>query len=638
MEPHNTFKEPSITFTTLEDLPVLPTASRFAFTKASAKMQTEKEDATVRSFQGSTCRNAVLYCTSVDGTLPSVEELQIVALSRHTEHLYIVTDQCEQSKLLEEKLRLDAEFYEHLQTWLTFPRESTSKVTVEDVTVPLICKPIQPPKDSYLLLETFMPTAALVEEQTSMNLVGSNLVGDDFSSGVTIPDFLIMPTNKRHHPVATKEEFYSAGSGVGNHFSAKQPVQTLQVLQARYLNKQPFFEFGGGQTKLVKQLVDLWFKEHVNMAALNESFNAQEVQGVIKEFISHITQRNYQASFHGNNGIDNANGRIVRFNLKGIFKPKHGVPDVYKAGQGISAWSTDACAMFCSVFRVLGKIVSASEKSHVITDAYMTETQFIEKTNAEFNKVNPLCKNATTDGVTFDANQNRFTQEIEKEYWRRYGVSEEFLAHYYSFRTNYKIISTAAMGFAGTQKTSGEPGTLVNNGVVSKVVSNAIVRGDGDAVVNYKGDDFNKRQLNLRVDAEMQTKINSACALQLRVSVSHSAEFCGLLFAHGTLFPSIPRKLNKIHAHRFKNYAHFCEYQTSLRDWVQRVALMGEMQVIAHNSDHYLCNYDEMTSALDVVKSVSHIDEQQFLTLFKKRCEPVLVPVKTASGKFAFVE
>lgn len=638
MEPVKAFTEKSITFVEIAELPRLTTSTAFAFTKASAKAQTENENSTVRSFQGSTCKRSVLFCTSLDGNLPSVEELQIVALSRHTEHLYIVHENCEQAKILMEKLKLDADFYAHLEIWITFPREDTRRVVQEDCVVPFVCKPQQPVRDAYLLLETFMPTIANDPDCTSLNAVGSNLVGEHFNSGRTVPEYLIMPRNKRNHPCALTETYYSAGSGVGNHFSSKQPLQTLQVLQARYLNKQPFFPFGYTQKSFAEQLVDMWFKECVDLSKLTDVFNSQEVQEVINQFVVHITQRNYQASFAGSGRIDNDQGRVIRFALKGIFKPKHGEPDVTKAGQGISAWSTDACAMFCSVFRVLNNAVIRTEKQNVITDGYISESQFIERTNQEFAKVSLLCDNATTDGVTFDANQNVFTQEIEKCYWRKMGVSEEFLDHYYSFRKNYVVISTAAIGFAGTQKTSGEPGTLVNNGAVSKVLSDAIVRGEGPFVINYKGDDFNKRQLNLKVDEEMQAKVNAACALQLRVHIGKTAEFCGLLFAHGTLFPSIPRKLNKIHAHRFKDYNHFCQYQTALRDWVQRIANMDEMQVVGHNSDHYLSDYREMNLALDVIKSVAHIDEEQFKSLFIKRTEPSIVPVRTSTGKFALVE
>lgn len=78
-----------------------------------------------------------------------------------------------------------------------------------------------------------------------------------------------------------------------------------------------------------------------------------------------------------------------------------------------------------------------------------------------------------------DACQNRWAQEIEREYLRCLGVCETVIEHYYSFRAGYNIKADCAGGKAGTQKTSGETGTLMTNGIVSKIISNWLVRGEG---------------------------------------------------------------------------------------------------------------------------------------------------------------
>ncbi|UHK03121.1 MAG: RNA-dependent RNA polymerase [Sanya benyvirus 1] len=631
--------EKSIEFVGVDDIPRdITKMTRMAFTKASAEAQTESADNTVRANQGGTCVTAILYVTSLDHNLPDVTDLQIVGLSRHTDKLYIVHDNCEAFQRLYQKLELSPEFYEHMQTWLTFPKENIKKVTIEDMCVPLICKPQQPPRDSYKLIETFIPSAAFDDIQTSMNLLGSHLVGDQFNSGRVIPDMIIMPTNKRNHPVDLVDRYFSISSGVGNHFSGKKPVQTLQVLQSRYLNKQPFYPYNHTEDQLATKIVDLWFAENVKPNMRINIFDNAQIEAILSGFVQHITSRHYQEAFSANGGLDNNDGRVIRFQLKGIFKPKHGSPDPYKAGQGISAWSTDACAMFCSVFRVLNNLVVQTEKDFVLTDSYKTELEFIDSVNMVFKAISPLAQNAVTDGVTFDANQNKFTQMIEKKYWRKYGVADEFLEHYYSFRKDYKIISTVAIGYAGTQKTSGEPGTLANNGVVSKCISNYQVRGEGDYSIVYKGDDFCKRQLNLKVITKHVDEVNAACALSLRVDISDSAEFCGLLFAYGHLFPSIPRRLNKLSAHRFKTYKHFCEYQCSIRDCVNNMAKMDENLVIALNSVHYKTKFEEMREAYHTYVSYGHINLEQFYEMFQYRSEPSLIPIKLSSGSIAFYE
>ncbi|UHR49697.1 MAG: RNA-dependent RNA polymerase [Guiyang benyvirus 2] len=621
--------EQSIIFCARDALPKGLKAVNMAFTKLSAKNHTEDEKNTVRANQGGTTSVAVLYCTIADGTTASVEELQIVGLSRHTEKLYIVTDGCDEAVKLQQKLQLDAEFYDHLQTWLTFPTESVTPYVQTDLDVDIVLKPQQPPKDMHLMLHTMLPTAAFDDITTSLNLEASAVIPADFRTGCYNPDLLIMPVNKRGHPQKLTTSYYSYSSGIGNYFSSNSPTQVLQVLQARYFNRQATFKLGDKEEQLAKKMVNLWFTEHVRPRVLQRTImDDAEIQEVVTEFLAKVTSSHYQETFKANGGLDNPDGRTIRFHLKGIFKPKFGTPDVYKAGQGISAWSTDACTMFCSVFRILGRLIMKTESQHVTTDSYTPEKEFMLRVKGIFKKIPRTALFATTDGVTFDANQNAFTQLIEMIYWRNYDLPQEFLDCYYSFRKDYKVISSVAIGFAGTQKTSGEPGTLKNNEAVSKVISNYVIRGDGPAAIVYKGDDFTKYQNNLAHVMERQEEVNAACALGLRVDIGESTEFCGLTFCDGELFPSIPRKVNKVGAHRFKNYKHFCEYQASLRDWVQLITSLDDMKIIALNSAHYKVAFKEMQSCYQAIIAVSHLNEEQFFNTFSLRLEESLIPVR----------
>lgn len=629
--------ERSVEFVAMDDLPKDLVAVRMAFSKISAKANTEEEHNTVRANQGGTHKNSILFVTLADGQTPSVEELQIVGLTRHTEKLYIVTDGCDEAVKLREKLALDADFYEHMQTWLTFPTEQLQTVERSDILVDLVLKEPQPPKDMHLMVESMLPSAAFDDQTTSHNLVGSTQFSDAFITGKFDTDLLLMPVNKRRHPTSLAVSYFSIGCGVGNYFTERSPVQVLQVLQARYFNRQIYFEFGHKQRTLATNMVNMWFNEHVQEDFKKNLFDDAEITEVLHGFLKKVANQNYQKSFEGVGRNDNPDGRTIRFNLKGIFKPKHGEPDVLKAGQGISAWSVDACAMFCSIFRILTRLAVRTEKHHVCTDSYLTELQFINRVTAELKSVPEVAKFATTDGITFDANQNAFTQYIEKIYWQAYGVPEEFLEHYYSFRKNYKVISSIAVGFAGTQKTSGEPGTLVNNGLVSKIVSNFIVRGEGPVALVYKGDDFTKRQCNVQVNTANELAVNTACSLGLRVTIADSTDFCGLMFCDGALFPSIPRKANKIVAHRFRTYQHFCEYQTALRDWNALIGQIGTARVLGCNALHYETSFDEMEACHNFIVAMSHINKEQFAEMFQYRTETALIPVETPNGQ-DFVE
>lgn len=184
-------------------------------------------------------------------------------------------------------------------------------------------------------------------------------------------------------------------------------------------------------------------------------------------------------------------------------------PDIYKVGQGISAWSISALAMYVNAFRLLTTTVTKLENDNVVTDSYWTEDQFIQYLNKIFETVPRTAKFGVTDGEMFDAHQNSFTQQIEREYLERLGLSQEMISHYYSFRTGYLIKANCASGVAGSQKTSGKPGTLLNNGIVSKVISNWLLRGEGPQVIIYKGDDFVKHQCELKLDENRKRLLDS---------------------------------------------------------------------------------------------------------------------------------
>lgn len=170
---------------------------------------------------------------------------------------------------------------------------------------------------------------------------------------------------------------------------------------------------------------------------------------------------------------------------------------------------------------------------------------------------------------------------------RRLGICEEFISLYYSFRVGYMILASCASGRAGTQKTSGEPGTLFNNGVISRCISNWLLRGVGPQVIIYKGDDFVKRQCCLEARQDRREKLDEVCSLKIRINISRGAEFCGLILEDGRIFPSVVRKANKVTAHSFRDYEHFTEYQQSLRDWVVNVEQFGAETVLACNAKLY---------------------------------------------------
>lgn len=246
----------------------------------------------------------------------------------------------------------------------------------------------------------------------------------------------------------------------------------MATLGGRYLCGQSSHVFEFTEQKLAREIVDLYFSEHVRDDYRNFLFSEDMMRGVHTTFISDMLKKNYDKIIESSGGVDNPNARTIRFSMKDIFKPSMGVLKTDKVGQGISAWSADFNAICCPVMRYVSKIIQMIEQPHIITDAYISEIEFINRATKQFDMTTTTALNGVTDGEAFDANQNRFTQELERQFLGRLGLSETFIDFYYSCRNNYTIVGSAVRGKAASQKTSGEPGTLVNNGIVSKCISN----------------------------------------------------------------------------------------------------------------------------------------------------------------------
>lgn len=218
--------------------------------------------------------------------------------------------------------------------------------------------------------------------------------------------------------------------------------------------------------------MDTWWDEHVRPGASRvDTLSDADMDLALDALLKDARSKGYAERFVGSGCWDSPEGRIVRFHLKRIFKPKLS-PDLYKVGQGISAWSVQSLAMCYNAFRVLTFMSVRVEKDYVVTDSYWTEDQFIKYLNTIFTTVPAAAYFGVTDGEMFDACQHQFTQEIERCYLRRAGVAEDIISLHYSFRVDYLILSSCVTGRAGTQKTSGEPGTFFNDGVISRCISN----------------------------------------------------------------------------------------------------------------------------------------------------------------------
>ena len=528
------------------------------------------------------------------------------------------------------------EFIDHMQTHGAFPGLDVRPDVPYNKDTPGCEMHMEHPcHDVYLLAQTLVPQAAMEDTITSLNFAGSMAVQPTMRAAKSSADKLVgADVNLRHHPVNREVKYRAVGPGFGSHFSAKNPLQELSVMTQRYVNPKPVLPFDDDARALIDEALDLYFAECKisNMPGkLWEKLDEAFLEKIAKEFVRAASTKNYDKQFWG---FDYTDARTVRLHLKQIFKPET-TAKIYnemKAGQGISAWSPDALSMFCFMFRAIQALDAATNRKdetvYILNEHGMSVPNFLHEATTAIQRISQLPADiGMTDGIMFDSNQNQATQYLETGYIKRLGFAEISTTHYYSFRHHYRIEAGVASGQGEFEKTSGEPGTLLNNESVDKVYSNHVLRGKGPMVVANKGDDYLKIQMCLAEDKERSARWKKYVTLNLRCMIGKEGEFCGFTVNSQGLTPNLHRRANKIIGARFRNYEHFTEYQKSLRDFTKMVGVIGVNNAIVGTMLNSKCTRVEAETCYQFIDSVSHIDRNQWFSMTKEFSEEPWRPV-----------
>lgn len=420
--------------------------------------------------------------------------------------------------------------------------------------------------------------------------------------------------NQRGHPKPNKVEAWSllaVAPGV-TYFKANQN-QTMACLQSRYLTKSLNCVFSHDSVTKANEIADLFFNEHMSFNM--DIFNDEDVWKTTIESEHSMKVKNYEKQTDFGIGID----PIVRFNMKDIFKPFKTKIDLFKAGQGISAWSKENQTIFQTPFRLINKHFINCLKPHVVYDNGIDESTLMNRVNALFLSLPYVCVNGVIDATACDSGQNQFTQLIERCILEKMGLSDEFLDWYYMLRERYVLKGAGVTATITGIKTSGEPATLLNNTILMAALMNYLVRGQGPCVIVIKGDDGLKRQANIVYKDELKTQLAKFLKMDFKVDIDVPITFCGYFLYDRFLMPDIVRKIIKILGHKFRDYEHFTEYQESLRDWILNVNRLGVLNVCYVTSKAYDISLDQAENYFESIVSLSHINSKQFYLTFKRR-------------------
>jgi len=388
------------------------------------------------------------------------------------------------------------EFEDYVTNFMLHPRFDFLISKPLDLVLPEENCREHPVHDAYLGAVEEMPNLALAAELSRYNERTSNLIKPDFSTGVIDVD-IVCPLNQRRNLVKHEVTKLTASHGHGLVYMKDDKWQELQCLQSRYFGSFKRLQFSLKGKMVAEEMVDLFHRECISLH--NQELRELEIFEIIEGFFRSCNEKHYQAQFTGQSNFD---GRVIRFSMKDIFKPCKRTVSIMKSGQGISAWSKDANAMFGACIRLLSRHFRSVLKPGVVFNNGLSELELAQRVNSALSKI-PKCRRVgITDGVQSDSEQNEFTQYKEKYHRRKLGYSHSFIELFYSLRHDYILQSSCARGNGGWKKTSGAPDTLLGNSELAMIDNNYLYRGDGPFCLLGQGDDGAKIQCNLRMNTK----------------------------------------------------------------------------------------------------------------------------------------
>lgn len=508
--------------------------------------------------------------------------------------------------------------------------ESYAPAPMEDLESRIVEKPLQPGYDAYLMGDTFSPVYAV--DKLILNEEGARTGLINIPRNGKFHPNLLNPVNIRGHPqdLERRAELGRAMCiGEGLRYSANNNWQSVQAASWRYLRRRPVYRFGELAKKLAHKIADTFVAERQNPVVIDPIKEAD----IVREWEIDALKRQYEKRMIGEGEF---NKRLIRYHLKTIFKPTKDFRvdpnsilkdtlDTIKPGQGISAWSAEAVISFGALTRIVNHRWLSSLKEDTIYNNKYTEREIDDQLKNQKKFILPGAKTGVTDGKDFDSMQNKFTQEIERRHSYHLRVPKEVIEAYYTYRNDYPMIQNGLFkATARSEKTSGEPGTLLFNSQLGGSVNNYVLRGMGPSAMAIQGDDAKKTQIGLHENTEALKDINRYSDFRLKTKIGNNQEFCGCVEIGGTLVPSVHRMYKKITAQTFKTEEHFYQYKMAILDKIKRIEEVGHGIVVAASASAVNVSYEEMDHLYDFVKSFSHLKWEQF--------RKVSIPIKDTTG------
>jgi len=484
--------------------------------------------------------------------------------------------------------------------------------------------------DAYRLASFLDPSGAYLQE-TAINYAGMvrgvHRPGKSNDISVNWEGFIHSRTAGGKLKKKARKTYRSILPGMVNHFN-DSPEETLNAahrLGQRQKKAELSAETKAWATRAVKKVFDEhWYP--------NFKANEFEINAVVDKALSDSVTRNYVK--RGMKEIEKRGYKplLVMSNKDQVKPIKDGKLDLGKSGQGILQSPAYVAAEYCGWMRSLNHHFKSAARPHVFYENLMTAREFRISLTKALRELPISSRYGIVDGEEFDAQQNAVTLFIEKEFRRLQGAVSEVIDAYYEIRGPQAFTMFGCFrGKTNYEKGSGFLDTLLGNTTLEMVAGTLIFSGVGPKVVAAKGDDYMQAQAGLSVDVQSKAELQAYTGMRWKVSIGNGGEFCGNTVSRAGCFPSISRYAIKAIAAKSRNYKHFVDQQESYRQKAKEIREDGLEECIAANvlAENKTEGYVRL--AYDVLNSIGHVSQDQWLSVAKLRQNP-LVFLPSASG------
>nr|QJI53787.1 MAG: nonstructural polyprotein [Hepeviridae sp.] len=234
-----------------------------------------------------------------------------------------------------------------------------------------------------------------------------------------------------------------------------------------------------------------------------------------------------------------------------------------KAGQGIAAWSKNL-NFFVNVWtRVLEAKLRAS--NHIIFSSGKTDTEMLQILDAKCRDRN--LQYLAVDWTEFDSSQNNLEHALLRTVLGKLGAPLDVLDIIDQMKHTRYVENINVAGTVHSKKDSGAPDTLVGNTLFNLcVVLSCVDNYRQLEIAAFKGDDAILAAPNLIINSARLQWLENNANYKLKLERADTGEFTTfILTSHGAAI-NLPRIAAKVFTRAYINDEHFGKYVTAVED------------------------------------------------------------------------